>query len=123
MKPIANDEQSQLWNGNAGRAWVEEQAMLDATYLPIEDMLAREAAEHGARDVLDVGCGSGATTLAIARRLGPPARCTGIDISAPLIELANARAARENLATRFVLADAQTHDFEPGSFDLVVSLF
>lgn len=123
MKPIANDEQSQLWNGSAGHAWVEEQAMLDATYLPIEELLAEEAAKHDARDVLDVGCGSGATTLAIARRLGPTARCTGIDISAPLIELANARAAREDLATRFVLADAQTHDFEPGSFDLIVSRF
>src|SRR5690349_10150032 len=123
MKPIANDEQSQLWNGSAGRAWVEEQEMLDATYLPIENLLAAKAAEHGARDVLDVGCGSGATTLAIARRLGPAARCTGIDISAPLVELANARATRQNPAPRFVLADAQTHDFEPGSFDLIVSRF
>jgi len=123
MKPIANDEQSQLWNGTAGRAWVEEQAMLDATYLPIENLLADEAAKHDARDVLDVGCGSGATTLAIARRLGPNARCTGVDISAPLVELANARAASESPATRFILADAQTHDFEPGSFDLIVSRF
>lgn len=123
MKPIANDEQSQLWNGSAGHAWAEEQATLDATYLPIENLLAAEAAERGARDVLDVGCGSGATTLAIARRLGPTARCTGIDISAPLVELANARAARENFATRFVLADAQTHEFEPETFDLIVSRF
>lgn len=40
--------------------------------------------------VLDVGCGNGYSTFAIARAL-PDARFIGIDYSAPMIEFANAR--------------------------------
>jgi SAM-dependent methyltransferase len=81
-------------------------------------------ARAGARRVLDIGCGTGATTLAIARHLGASGSCTGADISAPMIASARERAAREGLATaRFVCADAQTHAFEPASADAIVSRF
>jgi SAM-dependent methyltransferase len=72
--------------------------------------------------VLDVGCGAGATTLAVARALGPGSRCTGIDISAPLIATATARAAAGGAANvTFIEADAQTYAFDAGSFDTVIS--
>jgi ubiquinone/menaquinone biosynthesis C-methylase UbiE len=45
--------------------------------------------------VLDVGCGTGSTTLAVARLLGVKGRCVGIDISEPMITAAQARAERE----------------------------
>lgn len=73
--------------------------------------------------MLDVGCGTGSTTLAIARRLGAKARCTGIDISEPMIAAARERAEREGSPTRFIRADAQVHDFEPAGFDTIVSRF
>jgi SAM-dependent methyltransferase len=44
----------------------------------------------------------------------------GVDVSAPLLDIARRRA-RPN--TAFVLADAQTHGFEPGGFDAVFSRF
>jgi SAM-dependent methyltransferase len=40
-----------------------------------------------------------------------------------MLALARARAASEHLAATFVRADAQTHAFEPGSFDTIVSRF
>ena len=40
--------------------------------------LARMALPHGAR-VLDVGCGWGDTAIELARKVGPAARCSGID--------------------------------------------
>jgi SAM-dependent methyltransferase len=73
--------------------------------------------------VLDVGCGTGATTLAAARRMGAKGRGTGIDISAPMIEVARARAASANVAAKFICADAQDFAFEPASFDLMISRF
>lgn len=121
----ANRDQHALWNGPAGDAWVEAQALLDGMFAPFETLLVQAARERGARRVLDVGCGTGATTLALARALGEGARCVGIDLSAPMLELARARAARPSAggAAEFVLGDAQRHGFAPGSFDAIVSRF
>ncbi|WP_321811240.1 MULTISPECIES: class I SAM-dependent methyltransferase [unclassified Burkholderia] len=119
----ANEAQSALWNGPSGLAWVDEQRSLDRMFEPFETLLADAAAAASARSVLDVGCGTGAVTLAIARRLGTHAHCTGVDISARMIAAARARAERAGLGAGFVHADAQTHAFAPGRFDLIVSRF
>ena len=118
-----NEEQIALWNGSAGRAWVETQESLDRLFEPFEAVLGDIAAARRAQHVLDVGCGTGATTLAMARRLAGEAALVGVDISAPMIELARQRAARAGAPARFVCADAQTHAFTPASFDLIVSRF
>ena len=112
-----------MWNGASGEAWVRAQALLDASFVNFERVLVDAVTRAGARHVLDVGCGSGATTLAIARHLGTTGSCTGVDISAPLVELARARAARDGVRAAFLLADAQTHDFAHGGYDLAVSRF
>jgi SAM-dependent methyltransferase len=117
-----NEEQVALWNGRAGHAWVDEQALLDRMFAPFEAVLVEAAAAAGPR-VLDVGCGTGATTLAAARRLGPASQCLGVDISAPMIEAARARAAAERSPARFEVADAQTHAFAAAGFDAVISRF
>ena len=92
MQKIANEEMAAAWNGISGRAWVDEQQLLDRTYAPIEKLLVDEVAATGARAVLDIGCGAGATTLAVARSLGTRGRATGIDLSEPLVAVARARA-------------------------------
>jgi len=118
-----NVEQASLWNGTAGNAWVDMQALLDGVFKPFAHMLAEGiSAESGGR-VLDVGCGTGATTLAVARVLGTKGHCTGVDISEPMIAVARARAEREGASAEFISADAQTHAFEPSSFDRIISRF
>lgn len=119
----AADEQRKRWNGPGGRAWVEAQASLDGIFKPLEALLVDAVAAQSPRNVLDVGCGTGGTTVAMARRLGTNARCTGVDISEPMIEAARARAAREATAATFVVADAQAHGFEPAQFDAIASRF
>jgi len=117
------DEQTRLWNGPAGRSWVDAQELLDQVLKPFEDMLAADVVRGSGDRVLDVGCGTGSTTLAIARHLGASGRCTGIDISAPMIAAAQARAEREGVRADFIRADAQRYEFEPESFDMIVSRF
>jgi SAM-dependent methyltransferase len=119
--PRANDEQANLWNGPAGRAWVEEQESLDRMFESFEAMLA-DTVIPGSR-VLDIGCGTGATTIAAARRAGSEDRVTGIDISEPMLALARERAARAGIAAQFLRADAQTVALEPASFDSFISRF
>jgi SAM-dependent methyltransferase len=116
-------EQMKLWNGSSGRAWVEAQELLDGMFEPIEDLMVEIASAASPARVLDVGCGTGSTTLALARLLGAQGRCVGVDISAPMLAVARARAERESVPASFVLASAQDHAFERASFDLIVSRF
>ena len=117
------DDQARLWNGRAGQAWIAQQPLLDRLFEPMQDLLTAEVVERRGRQVLDVGCGPGTTTLAVARRLAPGGRCVGIDISAPMIEFARERAANDGAPVSFICADAQTYAFEAASFDTIMSRF
>jgi len=119
----SNDEQATLWNGVAGRAWVEMQALLDHVMQPFERLLADAVAHRRPIRLLDVGCGTGATTIAAARVAGSSTACVGVDISEPMIEFARARADREGVQTKFFHADVQTHRFDPSGFDMIISRF
>jgi SAM-dependent methyltransferase len=116
-------EQRAIWNGAGGRAWVESQALLDRMLQPFEDLLVDAISKETSSRVLDVGCGTGGTSFTLARRLGDNARCTGVDISAPMLAAARERAEREQMPVTFILGDAQTHAFQEASFDAIVSRF
>jgi len=113
-------EQTAHWNGPAGRAWVDAQEVLDRMFKRFEDLLV-ESVTPG--PVLDVGCGTGSTTLAVARRVGAAGSCVGIDLSEPMLAVARARAERESVPASFICANAQEHPFPPASFDAIISRF
>ncbi|WP_307129785.1 class I SAM-dependent methyltransferase [Streptomyces aurantiacus] len=132
------DEQTARWNGAAGQAWVDSRAVLDELFKPFEKLLVDAVVTEHAQHVLDVGCGTGATTLAVARRLGTQGsgaqglgaqgpdtqgRSVGVDLSEPMVTAARVRAEQEGSRASFVLADAQDHAFEPATFDMVISRF
>lgn len=117
------NEQTALWNGTAGQAWVAAQQTLDAMFAPIEERLVAVAAARPRRAVLDVGCGTGSTIIAIQKELGAACRCVGVDISRPMLDSARRRAAREDAPVSFVCADAEQYAFDPQGFDLIVSRF
>lgn len=115
--------QSQIWNSTGGQGWVSSQSLLDQMYKPFEDLLVDAVSVASPGRVLDVGCGTGATTVAIARRLDPDGGCVGIDISQPMIAAARARAEKDGVRASFICADAETHAFEAASIDMIVSRF
>jgi SAM-dependent methyltransferase len=116
-----DNEQTTLWNGPSGQAWVELQEVLDQMFRRFEELLVQAVRAGSASHVLDVGCGTGTTTLAVARLLGASGRCVGIDISEPMIATARARAEREGATASFIRADAQTYAIEPAGFDMIIS--
>ena len=120
---MANKDQEELWNGPGGKAWVRAQALLDAAFTPFEKILVETATAAGAVRVLDIGCGTGATTLAMSEALGPDAHCLGLDISGTMITHARKRAAETGSKADFIVADAQTHPFEANHFDMITSRF
>jgi SAM-dependent methyltransferase len=116
--------QTEYWNGEVGSRWARNQAVLDAMFVPLTEALFERVPPSGGASVLDIGCGAGATTLAVARRVGPGGRVTGADISAPLLAVARDRAASEAPGAapiRFVEADVETADL--GAFDQMLSRF
>ncbi|MBO6764391.1 class I SAM-dependent methyltransferase [Maricaulis sp.] len=113
----------EIWNGIAGQNWVEAQVLLDSMFKRFEDIIVTGCLEQGARHVLDVGCGTGATTLALADRLREAGGCTGIDISDPMIELARKRAVQSGSGADFICADAEDHPLGIARYDRIVSRF
>jgi SAM-dependent methyltransferase len=116
-------DQATLWNGTSGCAWVDAQQLLDQVLKPFEDMLMDVIRAGSSSRLLDVGCGTGSTTLAAARLLGEKGQCTGVDISEPMLALARTRAEREHVTAKFICADAQTYAFDAASFDTIISRF
>src|SRR3954470_6891518 len=119
-----NRDQAALWNEASGRTWVQMQDLLDRMLAPFATLLVDEAFPGEGRRVLDIGCGAGATTLAMAERLGPRGLALGGALSRPLVAAATANAAARGLAqAAFVAGDAQTYGFDPATFDAVISRF
>lgn len=120
---IANEEQARFWTEQAG-TWLDvEQAFEEFASGPGLAAMDQLPLEAGQR-VLDIGCGGGPTTLELARRVGPAGEAVGLDISDELLVAAAARAEAAGVVNaRFLHADAQTHPFEPGSFDAAYSRF
>jgi SAM-dependent methyltransferase len=116
-------EQAALWNDAGGRGWVTSQDLIDQVLRPFEDLLVDAIASEPTSRALDVGCGTGGTTVAVARRLGARGGCTGIDISEPMVAAARARAQGAGLSVDFIVADAQRHPFERAGFDAIFSRF
>ncbi|MGN3973979.1 class I SAM-dependent methyltransferase [Tsuneonella sp. SYSU-LHT278] len=107
------------WEGRTGRKWAEEWRRTDRSFAEVTQRLLDNARRGPVTRALDVGCGAGELSLALAREHGD-ARILGIDVSRQLIEVARERGAHLPNA-RFDVADAATWRDREGSQDLVIS--
>ena len=95
---------------------------MDRQLGPLGDLVRERLAATPGEAVVDVGCGTGQTTLQLADAVGPNGRVVGVDVSTPMLALARERArGRDNVS--FLEADAQTHSFAPATFDALYSRF
>ncbi|MFV0258889.1 MAG: class I SAM-dependent methyltransferase [Acidimicrobiales bacterium] len=118
-----NVEQQELWNGPTGSHWADRADRFERMVAPFHQALLEAVPPAADAAVLDVGCGTGQTTRAMAAR-ATHGRAVGLDISGPMLSVATARAARAGLANvEFRLADAQVAPLDRGAFDTAVSQF
>jgi len=117
-----NEEQRARWNGIDGEYWTVHQDRLDRTLAPVTGPLLAFAAPRAGSTVLDVGCGCGATSLELARAVGPSGRVVAIDLSGPMLALAAERL-RPFANTTCLLGDAAELPLGDLGAELVVSRF
>lgn len=123
--PTAHDlnaDQIAYWNGPGGQHWADRQQAQDIVLAPVSDVLIDRARAGAGERIVDVGCGCGATSIALGQKVGPTGHVLGIDISAPMLARARQLLPR-GLPVEFALADATIYPFVPASIDLVVSRF
>lgn len=117
-----NADQLAFWNGQGGHTWVARQEHTDIILAPVSAALLSAAAPRNGEQVLDVGCGCGASTLELARAVGPAGHVTALDISAPMLAEGRKRAEAAGITNiDWRQADAATATLD--GFDLLVSNF
>lgn len=85
----------------------------------------REIVDGTQQQILDVACGTGDSTIAIAKAMAPGGRVTGIDISTAMMEPLMRKAAHEGVHDRIKLlkADALQMPFKADTFHRVTCAF
>jgi SAM-dependent methyltransferase len=116
-----NQGQTEAWNGGESTHYVSHADRYDRQLAPFTEALLNHVALGPNDTVLDIGSGCGVTTLRAARSARA---AVGVDISHPLAGVATDRARAAGIDNaEFVVADAQTHRFADGGFDVVISQF
>jgi ubiquinone/menaquinone biosynthesis C-methylase UbiE len=118
----SNATEIAYWNNAGGRNWVRRQKGQDTILAPISQAAIERAAVRPGEHVVDIGCGTGATSIALGERVGPSGRVLGVDVSEPML----ARAAERlppGAPVKFARADATAYQFQLATFDLVFSRF
>ena len=112
------------WAGEMGAKWLANLARFEGMIAPIGAALLKQADYQPGERVLDIGCGGGATTIAIAKAVGPDGDVLGIDISPDLTESSTLRASEAGLGNiRFLCADAGNVQLADAPFDRLFSRF
>ena len=111
------------WAGEMGARWLAGLDRFEGMIAPIGAALLARAGFRPGERVLDLGCGGGATTLAIAGAVGPDGAALGLDVAPMLVERARQRAAAAGSTARFICADAATATLDEPPFDRLFSRF
>lgn len=105
---MSNEAQKDFWNGPAGDVWVEAQEIMDRMLSPMSDIAISVASPKAGERVIDVGCGCGGTTLALA---ASGASVWGVDLSEPMVTRAKERSLEaDNIA--YSVKDAATATYD-----------
>jgi len=122
-----NQQQKDMWNGRAGASWVRHNTLLEQLLAEPGRRCMDSLSLPSGAELLDVGCGCGNQTLEWASRLDTDSTVTGVDISEPMLALAEelkvANHTALNATVEFVVGDASDPLFPSETFDAIYSRF
>ena len=95
--PSPADAQAAYWNSPTAQAWAEQHERQDRALARLDTVALDLAAPQPGEHVLDIGCGSGTTVLALAARVGPHGYVLGADIAEHSVTRARERIAAAGL--------------------------
>jgi SAM-dependent methyltransferase len=117
----SNREQADAWDGPEGELWARRADSYDASVRAYHPQLMAAAAISPTDQVLDIGCGSGQTTLDAARAASMGG-AVGIDLSSAMLDVGRRRAEAAGLTNAaFIHGDAQVYPFDAKAFDVAIS--
>src|SRR5258708_39008329 len=99
--------------------WIRGDESKEKAQIQLVEHLAQLARVKPGSEILDIGCGMGATSLFLAKKYN--AAATGITNSSVQVQMAIDAAVREQLDAKFLLMDAQAMDFQK-QFDVLWSV-
>lgn len=106
----------------AASKWLPLAPKIERMLQPMSDELFAAARITPGEMVIDIGCGSGPTTLEAARLAGAGGKVIGCDAARNVVEYARSRPVLERSAPiEWVVGDAQRHPFEIGAADVIIS--
>jgi SAM-dependent methyltransferase len=112
------------WAGDQGKRWLANLNRFEGMIAPVGTALINHAQFRPGENVVDLGCGGGATTITIARCVSPGGSATGLDISQDLIDHAGVRASQGTQSRIYwVCADAAAVIPTNAPFDRLFSRF
>lgn len=118
------EQQRAYWNGEGSEPWIRTQVERDESLGPLGELAQAALALRPGERVVDIGCGCGGTSFELAEQVGPDGHVLGLDISEPMLELAEQRRREMGLDhIRFEAGDATVADFPGAPFDAVFSRF
>lgn len=117
----SNADQIEYWNGPSSSKWVTNQRRMDNMLGAFSAHTMQQADLGPGERVLDIGCGCGSTSFALASHVGASGQVIGVDVSRPMLDVA--RATETDMPVSFVEADAAAHDFGADRFDVLFSRF
>jgi SAM-dependent methyltransferase len=121
--PASNEEQLEFWEELAP-AWLASVGHTEMVAASFGEAAMDRLGLVAGQRVLDVGCGSGSTTLALAGLVGPEGEAVGIDIAPAMVAAAHEGTTAAGVANAtFLVADAQSADLGPSAYDAVYSRF
>jgi SAM-dependent methyltransferase len=120
---FVNSEQAEFWSQLAP-TWLEFEDQLEEVGGPPGELAMDRLGLLPGQQVVDLGCGSGGTTLELASRVGHDGQVVGVDIAAEMLARGRERAARLGTGNiEFLHADVQVHDLGEARFDAAYSRF
>ena len=120
---FANTEQAEFWATRAP-SWMSLESHHERVIGPAGHMAMDRLDPQPGQHIIDLGCGTGHTTLELAGRVAPGGRAVGVDITAALLERARQHAAAAGIDNiDFQHADVQSSDLGQARFDGAFSRF